>query len=222
MCSSSTFSFAVIVFMANRDVAARDVDHHVERALECRPFLYEVIADQLKMAALREHEGLILQRTVLEVEHETAGDAIAVRGLNEVAVRQETALGRTQREKTVYQPFQCVARRRVLRMQRRSRASRPGPARGRKDFLVSWCVIPLRGKPARRWFRQRRMNSTWLRSARRRGAQIRPRNRDHIPDRHARGASLAEARASRSRARSPRAPVRRPRRADARAWTWSN
>ena len=80
MCSSSTSSLPSLVFIANRDVAARDVDHHVERALKCRSFLYEVIADQLKMAALRKHEGLVLQRTILEVEHETAGDAIALRG----------------------------------------------------------------------------------------------------------------------------------------------
>jgi hypothetical protein len=50
-------------------VAGRSVDRHVERLLEGWSLLYEVIAEEPKMTALREDTGLIIYRPILEVEY---------------------------------------------------------------------------------------------------------------------------------------------------------
>ena len=84
--------FAMLVLVAHDDVAGRSVDHHVQRALEGWPFLHEMIADQLKMPALRKRSRLVFQRSIFEVVDETARDAIASRVLNEIAVGQHRAL----------------------------------------------------------------------------------------------------------------------------------
>ena len=83
--------FAMVV-VANGDVAGRGVDRHLERLLEGWSLLYEVVAQQREMPTLGEDGGFIIQRAVLEVEHETAGDAIAPSVLNQIAVRQHTPL----------------------------------------------------------------------------------------------------------------------------------
>jgi hypothetical protein len=60
--------------------------------LEGWSLLYEVIAEEPKMTALREDTGLIIYRPILEVEYQTAGDAIALGALNQIAARQDLPL----------------------------------------------------------------------------------------------------------------------------------
>ena len=80
------------VGVPNRDVTGWPVDRDVERLFEGRPFLYEVIADQLKVPPLRKDRRLIVQRPIFEMKDETARYAIAPSVLNEIAIGQQAAL----------------------------------------------------------------------------------------------------------------------------------
>src|SRR5262249_2074918 len=59
----------------------------------------------LEHPALREEDGLVVQRAVLESEDEPALDHIATRHLSELSRGQALALGRSENGKAVHHPF---------------------------------------------------------------------------------------------------------------------
>src|SRR6266567_2986588 len=72
------------------------------------PLLDEVVADQPEAFLLREHDGLVVDRAILEVEDHAGRDPIAPGGLNQVSICQGGAVLRAQDEKAASHPFRMA------------------------------------------------------------------------------------------------------------------
>ena len=117
------------------------------------------IADQLKVAPLRKHGGLVVQRTIFEVEQQVAGDAIISRVLNEIAIGQDTALGQAQREKAMHESLHMSYDDGLCGCN--TSPDQDGPGQREEETIFEFHIpMPIRGKPARRWYH--RMQTSWI------------------------------------------------------------
>src|SRR5262249_22060100 len=123
---------AILPHGTDRNLTAANVDRHIHRMRERRPFLYMVVGYQLKVIALRKHRGLIVDRAILEPKSKARGDLFAADDLDEVARTNRTALLRTQHKKAMDSPFDVAYRNRLtppIRLkQRRTDYCRECPA----------------------------------------------------------------------------------------------
>src|SRR5437762_7418992 len=93
------FLLAVFFCVTDRYIAGPAVHGHVDRLWKGRTLLNQMVANEVELAVLGEDGGLVLERSVSESKHETRDDASWLRGLNQVAVGDGTAIGRPENEK---------------------------------------------------------------------------------------------------------------------------
>ena len=82
---------AVVVLIANHDLARRRIDRCLHRMLERRTFLDDMVAQEAKFTALREKGRLVVERAVLEVKDQMTLHAIAFCDLCQLTVREALA-----------------------------------------------------------------------------------------------------------------------------------
>ena len=112
-----------------------------------RAALNEVITHEPEGPALREHDRLVVERAVAESKDEAAVDPLAANDLRQVAVGEELAVERAQREKAVDETFGAPD----LDGLRRERGRRQGRAE-EADGPPRAClrgVLPSRRAPSR-------------------------------------------------------------------------
>src|SRR5438067_1188743 len=81
------------------------VYHDVHRSLEHRTFLHQVIAKETKMAVLGKHCRFLLHGPILEMVDHAVGNGAAVRGLERIAVRENSSVQRSNHQETSNQAF---------------------------------------------------------------------------------------------------------------------
>ena len=86
------FFFAIVIGIADGDIAGGRVNSEFGWVLEGGTFLDEVITDQAKFTALGKNRGLILQGSVLEVIDQASRDPVAMDGLQKVAIGEMLAV----------------------------------------------------------------------------------------------------------------------------------
>ena len=69
--------FAVVIRVADHDLARGNIDRCLHRMLERGAFLNETVAPKSKRAALREYGRLLIERTVFEAKDQMTRYAIA-------------------------------------------------------------------------------------------------------------------------------------------------
>jgi hypothetical protein len=79
-----------------RDLAAGGVDVCFHRALECRAFLEDMVAQESECAVLQEHSRFLIDRAVRKSEPHAASNAVASCHLCGLAVGDGLALLRPQ------------------------------------------------------------------------------------------------------------------------------
>src|SRR6516225_2629632 len=90
------------------DLPRGTVNRDFEGMLERRALLYDVVAQESEATALREDDGFVVNRAVLEMEHQLAGYPITTCDLDEVTVRQGVALQGAEHEKAMDQALRVV------------------------------------------------------------------------------------------------------------------
>src|SRR5439155_7824631 len=91
--------------MPDRHAALHGVDRDLDGIGKGGAALDEVIAQEPKLPALREDRGLVLERSIPEVEDETIRQPVTVQRLNEIAVRDDGAVGRSKDQKSPKKAF---------------------------------------------------------------------------------------------------------------------
>jgi hypothetical protein len=67
-----------------------------------------MVGQELKGAALRKDDSLVVDRTIVEMENEATRDPVAAYGLDQVAVRERLSIQRSQGKKTVRQALRVT------------------------------------------------------------------------------------------------------------------
>jgi len=88
--------------------------------LECRPFLDQVVFEELEPASLRKHRGLLIQGSILKAKREVACHAIAFCDLRPVTGGNDSALFGSQEKEPMQESFLVAYGHQISR-------KRPGP-----------------------------------------------------------------------------------------------
>lgn len=104
------FLFAIVVGIANRNLAGCARNREIACILERRPFLKQVIGDEPEAGALRKNRSFLLSRTIFEAEYDLSSDLIAASDLGQVTCRDCDAIHRTEYQKTVNEAFSVANR----------------------------------------------------------------------------------------------------------------
>ena len=74
-----------------------------------------MIGDEAKYVALRVYGGFVIERTIFEVEGQMRCHVVSAHYLDEIAIREDLALFRGQRKKTMQRSLGMVRRNRLCR-----------------------------------------------------------------------------------------------------------
>jgi len=104
------FLLTLVVQAVNDHPARGPLDLDFHGLLEAAPFLHEMVREELESPALHEDGGLVVQRSIQEVEDEPARDAIPMGDANQFTARQLLSVQRAEDQEAVRRTLEIADR----------------------------------------------------------------------------------------------------------------